>query len=94
LLHYGPGVDSASNIYEYQKYFLGDKGGRCEGLTTLPPSCADCLEIREPQLIEPSVLVQACNGIALLLRFNFKHRIRQVLTAVSIKFTVFWSFTP
>ena len=25
------------------------KGGRCEGLTTLPPSCADCLEIREPQ---------------------------------------------
>jgi len=23
----------------------GDKGGRCVGLTTLPPSCADCLEI-------------------------------------------------
>jgi len=21
------------------------KGGRCVGLTTLPPSCADCLEI-------------------------------------------------
>ena len=30
---------------EYQKYFLGGKGGRCVGLTTLPPSCAHCLEI-------------------------------------------------
>ena len=25
------------------------KGGRCVGLTTLPPLCADCLEIWEPQ---------------------------------------------
>ena len=25
------------------------KGGWCVGLTTLPPSCADCLEIWEPQ---------------------------------------------
>jgi hypothetical protein len=25
------------------------KGGRCIGLTTLPPSCADCLEIWKPQ---------------------------------------------
>jgi hypothetical protein len=37
------GVDSASNKNEYQEYFLGGKGGRCVGLTTLPPSCADCL---------------------------------------------------
>jgi len=27
----------------------GSKGDRCVGLTTLPPSCADCLEILEPQ---------------------------------------------
>jgi hypothetical protein len=27
----------------------GGKGGRCLGLTTLPPSCTDCLEIWEPQ---------------------------------------------
>ena len=40
---YGPGVDSASNRNEYQEYFLGGKGGRCIGLTTLPLSCADCL---------------------------------------------------
>jgi len=38
----GLGVDSPSNRIEYQKCFLGDK---CVGLTTLPPSCADCLEI-------------------------------------------------
>jgi len=24
------------------------KGGRCVGLTTLPPSCADCLDLWEP----------------------------------------------
>ena len=35
------------NRNEYQEYFLGGKGGRCVGLTTLPPSCADCLEIWE-----------------------------------------------
>ena len=29
--------------------FLGSEGGRCVGLTTLPPSCAHCLEIWEPQ---------------------------------------------
>ena len=27
----------------------GGKGGRCAKLTTLPPSCADCLDIWEPQ---------------------------------------------
>jgi hypothetical protein len=41
--HYGPGVDSASNRNAYQEYFLGGKRGRCVGLTTLPPSSADCL---------------------------------------------------
>jgi hypothetical protein len=42
--HYGPGVDSASNRNEYQEYFLRGKGGRFVGLTTLPPSCAECLQ--------------------------------------------------
>jgi len=40
-----PGVESSSNTNEYQGYILGCKGGRCVGLTTFPPSCADCLEI-------------------------------------------------
>jgi hypothetical protein len=36
--HYGPGVDSASNINEYQEHSWGVKGGRRVRLTTLPPS--------------------------------------------------------
>jgi len=44
-----PGVDSSSNRNEYQEYFLGGKGSWCIGLTTLPLSCADCLEFWEPQ---------------------------------------------
>jgi hypothetical protein len=30
---------------EYQGYLLGGKGGWCVQMTTLPPSCADYLEI-------------------------------------------------
>ena len=48
----GPGVDSVSNINQYQKYFLRGKGGRWVGLTTVPLSYANCLEISEPQTPE------------------------------------------
>jgi len=41
-----PGVDSASK-YEYQD-IPGGKDGRCVRVKTLPPSCAECLEILEP----------------------------------------------
>ena len=58
--HYGLGFHSPSNRNEYQEYFLGGKGGRCVGLTTLPPSCADCLEIWEAQ---PPGTVWACPGL-------------------------------
>jgi len=50
----------APNRNEYQQYFLGGKGGRCVGVTTLPPSCAVCLEIWEPQ--SPGTLM-ACPGL-------------------------------
>jgi hypothetical protein len=33
------------SYWEYQEYFLGRRGGGCLGLTNLPPSCTDCLEI-------------------------------------------------
>jgi len=59
--HYGLGVDSASNRNEYQAYFLGDKDSRCVGLTTLPPSCPDRLEIWEPQI--PGSL-RSCPGLS------------------------------
>ena len=55
-----PSGRSAPNRNEYQEYFLGGKGGRCVRLTTLPPSCADCLEIWEPQL--PGTL-RDCPGL-------------------------------
>jgi hypothetical protein len=58
--NYGPGVDSVSNINGYQEYFLGDKARQCVRMTTLPPSCADCLEIWEPQ--RPGTL-RACPGL-------------------------------
>jgi hypothetical protein len=54
------GVYSASNRNDYQEYFLGSKGGRDVGLTTLPPSCADCLNICEPQ---PPGTLRACPGL-------------------------------
>jgi hypothetical protein len=38
----------------------GGKCGRCVGLTNLPPSCADCLEIWEPQ---PPGANRACPGL-------------------------------
>jgi hypothetical protein len=38
----------------------GGKGGRCVGLTTLPPSSADCLEIWGPQ---PPGTLRACPGL-------------------------------
>ena len=40
--------------------FPGGKGGRCVGLTTLPPPCADCLEIWDPQT--PGTL-RVCSGL-------------------------------
>jgi len=40
--------------------FPEGKGGWCIGLTTLPPSCADCLEIWEPQ---PPGTLRACPGL-------------------------------
>jgi hypothetical protein len=42
----------------------GGKGAQCVGLTTLPPSCVDCLEIWEPQ---PPGTLSACTRIALPL---------------------------
>ena len=45
------------NRNEYQVYFLGAKGGRCVGLTILPPSC-DVMK-------SGNLNFQACNGTAL-----------------------------
>ena len=41
--HYDPGVDSASSRMSTRNISWESNGGRCVGLTTLPPSCAACL---------------------------------------------------
>jgi len=46
--HYGSWVDSASKKMSSRDISWG-RGGRSIWLTTLPPLCADCLEIWEPQ---------------------------------------------
>ena len=51
---------SVSNRNEYQEYILGFKGGRFVRMTTLPLSCAECLEIWEPQ---PLGTLRACPGL-------------------------------
>jgi len=65
---HGPRVYSATNRNEYQEYFLGGKGGLCLELTILSISCAECLEIWEPQ--HPGTL-WASNRTGLVLLFFF-----------------------
>jgi len=51
-LHYGPGVNSTSN--------RKGKCGQCVWLTNLPPSCAECTEMRE---LQPTATLRACPGL-------------------------------
>jgi hypothetical protein len=46
---------------------MGGEGSQCVGQTTLPPSCADCLKIWEPQPPGTLRTCQGLNGIALPL---------------------------
>ena len=59
------GVDSASKN-EYQD-IPGGKGGRCVRVTTLPPSCAECLVIWSLNRPEPSGPHRPVIGVALHL---------------------------
>jgi len=54
-----PGLTQPLTEMSTSIIFPGGKGGRCLGLTTLPTSCADCVEIWEPQT--PGTL-RACPG--------------------------------
>ena len=64
-LQYGPGVDSASNRNEYQEYLLGVKAAGAYGWQPYHLHVPIVLKSGSPNLLEPSGLVQACNGIAL-----------------------------
>jgi hypothetical protein len=61
--HYGSEVDSASNRNGYQEHFLVCKRGRCVWLHV--PIVLKSVSLN---LLEPSGTVQACNGIAFILR--------------------------
>jgi hypothetical protein len=56
-----PGLTQSLTENEYREYFLGGKGCRCVELSTLPFSCADCLEIWEPQ---PPGTLRACADLS------------------------------
>jgi hypothetical protein len=53
----------------------GGKGGRCVGLITLPPSCADCHEIWHSQTPRTQGPVHASTGIAFPLPYGYHVRL-------------------
>ena len=63
--HYGPAIDSVYSRNDYQEYLLwggvGGKGGLCLGLTSVPHSRADCIEIWEPK---PPGNLRVCPGLS------------------------------
>jgi hypothetical protein len=54
-------LGSTQRLIEMSIWGVEGKDGRCVGLTTLPPSCADCLEIWE---LQPPGTLRVCNGMA------------------------------
>jgi hypothetical protein len=57
-------LESTRPLKMSTRLFLGFKDGRCVRVTTLPPSCAECLEILEPQ---PTRTPKATKPVAGLL---------------------------
>jgi len=67
---------------------MGGKGGRCVGLT-LPPSCADCLEIWEPQ---PPGTLRACNGIVFTSPYMHLRHEQEKLNLLQLH--IFYAYCP
>ena len=68
-----PWVDSASKN-EYQD-ILGGKGGRCVRVTTVQPSCAECLVIWSLNRPEPSGPHRPVIGVALPLPYLYSRSV-------------------
>jgi hypothetical protein len=61
------GPRSTSNRNKHRGCLLGGKSGRCVGLTTFQPSCAECLEILAASTSWSLRVCPGSNGIALAL---------------------------
>jgi hypothetical protein len=61
-------LNISKETHYHHYYFLGGKGGQYVGLTTLPPSCANCLKIWETQ---PPGILRACPGLLLRLLYLY-----------------------
>jgi len=76
-----PWVDSASNRNEYQEYFLRGKDGRCVGLTTISPSCADCLwNLGASTSWDPQGLSRTVMGLLYLYLYPLWHNFENSVT--------------
>jgi hypothetical protein len=67
---------------------MGDKGGGV-GLTTLPLSCADCLEIWEPQT--PGTL-RGCPGLYLDILFFFLNIFDYIRSVANVCSSIYFIF--
>jgi len=98
--HYSQMFDSVCNRNEHQGYLLGGgeggKGGRCIGLTTSPPSCANCLEMLgastswNPKSLPRPVMGKRISNMWGVLLFVFFVIIKSDLTIVLL--TLYKSF--
>jgi hypothetical protein len=80
---------------------LWGKSGRYVGLTTLSPSCADCLNNLGASNLELSGPVKGCNGIALPLPLPWNNGARlyncvgqetaEISVLVVVKWRTVWS---
>jgi hypothetical protein len=78
----------AHNRNQYQEYLKGNKGGRCLGLTTLPSSCVDFLEIlATSKPLETRGTVQGSNCIHLPLPLPLCDMRQQILESSGFKET-------
>jgi len=65
--HYGPGIDSASNRYEYQEYFLGVKAAGVYGRQIYHLHVPTVSKSGSLNLLEPSGPLQSSTEIVLSL---------------------------